>query len=406
MVGQVTPVVLPVNAVNFGGGGNVLGALQAGQRNALNREQIDRQNKLQDDAIAQQQEMENTRWLAGATQVLMEIEDPNEFAAAADELGRVGMQRGVIDPGMWDISKVTPESVAGMNQRARVALGGLQPQSSVGKTWINPDTQTMWGMTRDGRAFDTGVSAQQYGLRPVDTAEGTVPFDPARGGTTGEVIRGTEPEAVREREAADTASQEESKRVAKLRSTAPSAYKSVNYALTSFDRFIAQARQLRNHAGLRSATGFGGEELSGIAGTPAADAAALANTLKSQSFITALGAMREASKTGGAVGNVSDAEGGRFENAYVSLEQAQSYGQYVSELDRLIAIAEESKTLLGEAYTNEYQGIDNAPALEIRSAQDEEAILQKARDAIAAGKSVIGVKQMLRDKYGIDPARL
>jgi hypothetical protein len=66
-------------------------------------------------------------------------------------------------------------------------------------------------MRQSGDAFDTGVPAQQYGLRPVETAEGTVLVDLSAGEPVGGPIRGTDPESMRQRDAADVAAVEGAK---------------------------------------------------------------------------------------------------------------------------------------------------------------------------------------------------
>ena len=65
-------------------------------------------------------------------------------------------------------------------------------------------------LSRDGQPVDTGQPAQQYGLRPVETAQGMVPFNPSSG-STGPVIQGTDPESMRQKEAADITATEGAK---------------------------------------------------------------------------------------------------------------------------------------------------------------------------------------------------
>lgn len=92
---------------------------------------------------------------------------------------------------------------------------------------------------------------------------------------------------------------------------------------------------LQNDEGLKSATGFGGTVSSFFAGTKAADAKAKIDRLKSMISINEIQKMRAESKTGGAVGSMTEKEWPRFESAYGSLEQAQSYDQFVSELAKV-----------------------------------------------------------------------
>ncbi len=63
-------------------------------------------------------------------------------------------------------------------------------------------------------------------------------------------------------------------------------------------------------------------------------------TLKANVFTSQLNAMREASKTGGAVGNVSDREGDRFANALGALDMAQS----PAEVQKQLVILKDSVT--------------------------------------------------------------
>jgi hypothetical protein len=92
--------------------------------------------------------------------------------------------------------------------------------------------------------------------------------------------------------------------------------------------------------------------------------------LKAQQFARALADMRAASPTGGAVGQVSDAEGARFENMYASLQQAQSYPQYVRQLDQLIEFVEGAQRRIRTAYESEYGPIETAPKWGSQSEMD------------------------------------
>jgi len=56
------------------------------------------------------------------------------------------------------------------------------------------------------------------------------------------------------------------------------------------------------------------------------------NKIKSNIFQNALQSMREASKTGGAVGNVSDREGDKLERTIAALDQAQGTQKFKDEL--------------------------------------------------------------------------
>lgn len=110
-------------------------------------------------------------------------------------------------------------------------------------------------------------------------------------------------------------------------------------ALSSIDETLGMTEDkvdaLLKHPGLSKAVGFGGETISKVPGTEAADFAANLGTLKDTMFSQNIQAMRDASKTGGAVGSVSDKEGARFENMIASLSQSQTEGQFKENLNRV-----------------------------------------------------------------------
>lgn len=85
-------------------------------------------------------------------------------------------------------------------------------------------------------------------------------------------------------------------------------------------------------------TGFLGNALKGLPGTDAYDVSALATTIRSNIGFDRLQQMREASPTGGALGNVTVQELERLESVLGSLDQAQTEDQFVHNLNRLETI--------------------------------------------------------------------
>jgi hypothetical protein len=74
-------------------------------------------------------------------------------------------------------------------------------------------------------------------------------------------------------------------------------------------------------------TGFLGKMLRDVGGTPALDLQETLKPVRTNIFTQELATMRANSPTGGAVGNVTDTEGAKFEAALGSLDTAQSAGQ-------------------------------------------------------------------------------
>lgn len=81
-------------------------------------------------------------------------------------------------------------------------------------------------------------------------------------------------------------------------------------------------------------SGLGGSLLASVPGTAAGDIAANLNTLKAAASFSSLQAMRDASKTGAALGAVSDTEIKLLGAELASLEQSQSPEQFARNLKR------------------------------------------------------------------------
>lgn len=128
----------------------------------------------------------------------------------------------------------------------------------------------------------------------------------------------------------------------------------LNSSTAGLDRLASSANQLLNHPGLDSITGVRGK-LPDIPGTNAADARSLLEKLKSQVAFDVLQDMRNNSKTGGALGNVSDAEGKRLENNLAALNTAQSPEQFKRELKSILDFSEGAKGRLRDTFNMKHK---------------------------------------------------
>lgn len=120
-------------------------------------------------------------------------------------------------------------------------------------------------------------------------------------------------------------------------------------SISSFDRLGTAANAVLNHPGLAGITGLRGS-LPNMPGGDAADAQALLGTLKSQVGFGVLQDMRNNSKTGGALGSVSDAEGKRLEANLAALEKSQSLEQFQASLRQIVDYSETAKDRVREAF--------------------------------------------------------
>ena len=118
---------------------------------------------------------------------------------------------------------------------------------------------------------------------------------------------------------------------------------------SDLDRLATSANELLKTSNLGRITGIPGA-LPNIPGMEGADAQAKLNTLKSQVGFGVLQAMRNASKTGGALGNVSDAEGKRLEANLAALENAQSEKQMRESLQKIVDFSSGAKDRLASAF--------------------------------------------------------
>lgn len=131
-------------------------------------------------------------------------------------------------------------------------------------------------------------------------------------------------------------------------------------SMSSMDRLATAANEALNHPGLDSITGLRGM-VPNMPGSAAADAQAKLNTLKSQVGFGVLQDMRNNSKTGGALGSVSDAEGKRLEANLAALENAQSADQMRDSLKKIVAYSDQAKERLRSAYNMKHGAAGGMP---------------------------------------------
>ena len=122
------------------------------------------------------------------------------------------------------------------------------------------------------------------------------------------------------------------------------------------DRLEVTADQLLKHRGLKGVTGIRGA-IPDIPGTPAAHAGTLLNTLKSQVMVSTLLKLRRQSKTGGALGNISNLEGEKLSQYIAALERANSYADMQAELRKIVNFAKGSKSNLRGQYQRSWGNI-------------------------------------------------
>jgi YD repeat-containing protein len=136
---------------------------------------------------------------------------------------------------------------------------------------------------------------------------------------------------------------------------------SAETALTNLTRMKNVAEELSGHKGLDSIVGKYNQYSIFDTSDNAINARALQGTLVKQSATAALQAMRDASKTGGAVGGVSEKEWPILEQQIAALDSAQTPKAYRIALKNLQSQLDSSITNITQAYESRHGKLEFVP---------------------------------------------
>jgi hypothetical protein len=157
---------------------------------------------------------------------------------------------------------------------------------------------------------------------------------------------------------------------------------------------------LTNQKGLKAATGFGGQAFSAVGGTEAVNARRDLESIKYLISIAEISKMRAESKTGGAVGNMTEKEWPRFEAISGSLEQDQTYEKVVNNLRRLKGLTKETQESMLRKYDSIYGGGEEIKSIVNQPKMvDLTGIPPRALQMLQADPSP-RMKQFFDQKYG------
>lgn len=296
------------------------------------------------------------------------VEDPDQIAGLLDAYGlagnELGVQRGALD--RMAMQTVTPSSLE--KKAATKHLAALKSQH--GEKWLETGQQFVYTMPYGKKATlqellamqgqDTGgapikspepiekpetrgIAVQAAdALRRGDTAEyqrlvkvqrdiGQADDRPSTGATSREwVIRDGAPVRVRDADIRPGDLPYDPVKVRQTPTGAPSPY-----AAERRQRNRQSVNELMGKVG-PSTVGFGTGTMSSIGGTPARNFKAELDTLKANIGFSELTEMREASKTGGALGQVSDREIALLTSTLGALDQGQSPANFKAQLQKIL----------------------------------------------------------------------
>lgn len=135
-------------------------------------------------------------------------------------------------------------------------------------------------------------------------------------------------------------------------------YPQATSAIKAFENtsstLIKDLETLANHPGLPSITGIAAGRLPGIT-SQGREAQALYDKIMARGGFQELQNMRQASPTGGALGNVSNAEGQRLQAAFAALDRTQDAPSVRKAIRDAIAQTQAAKQVIREAYDLTYE---------------------------------------------------
>ena len=144
------------------------------------------------------------------------------------------------------------------------------------------------------------------------------------------------------------------KELQKRETTFPQATSAVKAIETKSDSFIRDLEKLRDHPGLNQITGLVQGRLPGVTGEGRA-AQALYDKIVAKGGFQALQDLRDASKTGGALGNVSNQEGKQLTASFAAISRVQDAKEVKAAIDQAIDDIKGTKTRVREAYDQTYE---------------------------------------------------
>ena len=203
----------------------------------------------------------------------------------------------------------------------------------------------------------------------------------------------------REKLAAETAAKEaagglDPKVKLKLDQAYPQAARALQSSVTGLDQDIQDVENLlADQTGLKAITGYLGAYTPNIS-MDATRAQALLDKIMSGAGFSALQAMRDASPTGGALGNVSNQEGAKLEKSVAAFSQAQSLKDFQRALRQYLVDLKTAQQNVQAAFDETYSYRGEAPSAGIveetkaRRKKIEEETLPQGRTSLPPGVTV------------------
>ena len=143
------------------------------------------------------------------------------------------------------------------------------------------------------------------------------------------------------------------KELQKREAALPQATSAIKGFESKADNFVNDLIKLRDHPGLEGITGAVYGRTGSLTAASSA-AQALYDKVVAKGGFQALQDLRDASKTGGALGNISNQEGKQLTSSFAAIDRRQSAEDVKAAIDQAIADVQGSKTRMREAYDSTY----------------------------------------------------
>ena len=231
------------------------------------------------------------------------------------------------------------------NNKAYTVNAQGQPQYLQGiSQGISPTDQLRLGNEFANTQFNTGITPQPVGMPGQVGPQGGPQMTPSQ------PMGVPQPNTIMNQV---TPKERQSLLVAK-----PQAEAAATTVMQNNERLINIAQELHDHPGLSDITGKVNQYQALDMFPQARAARGLQSTMVKQVGVNALQAMRDASKTGGAVGQVTEREWPILQQSIAALDDAQSTGDYQKALKNLIAQIQSSTARIKQAYEQTYGGLN------------------------------------------------
>lgn len=392
----------PINPINAMLQGEQLrGAQQANALRQLQMQQSQREmeqeevaNRLLANAISPEGEIDYNRviqGMAGAGQAgklpaLLAQREQARLQQAQIAAAQANRQKAMLDQALSVLKGANEQNYPTLRSAIisqAPALGQFFPE-----TYDKSSIDALVGRVQEQVKVLTGSPGAQFLRQNPQTGQmevmHTVPFKPAEPAapqkpmvlgpssiavdpTTGQVVaRGPRAEAPAPAAAAGAAPSAAAesglsrKEIERRNAAFPKASNALKAFDASSDEMIAKLTELSQSPGLNEITGLVGGRIVGITDA-GRRAQALFDTVAARGQFQELQQMRDASPTGGALGNVSNREGELLRAAFAAIDRRQSKADVQKEIKNVIAKIQASKARVREAFEETYDYRTNQP---------------------------------------------